>query len=264
MIKIPSSYNKLIKNRYVLDNEEDKKVLDVDYKLIPKRKESLSLESSKKDKDDESGDKVYNLEELKEEIEMKVVRDIEDERQRVLLLAQDEAVEIKKKAQESGYEAGYSRALEEGYRDGLEKAEKEMKEAKENSLDLIVQAEGMVNDYVKENENRIIRLAADMAESIVGFSIENSSDGILNLVKPVVAEYSKKEKIIISCNPVRYDFLKSNLKELEEISPDTKFFVFKDENLGLNDCIVESEDQFIDLGIKGQLDSIINTIKHME
>ena len=28
--------------------------MDVDYKLIPKRKESLSLESSKKDKDDEN------------------------------------------------------------------------------------------------------------------------------------------------------------------------------------------------------------------
>lgn len=265
-MKIPSLYNKLIKNKYVLDEEDDdRKVLDIDYKIIV-TEEDLAIDSDIDVEQviDSSGRAVYDIQEIRKDIEKSVVKEIENERRKILTLAQEEGEEIKEDAKKIGYDAGYYKALEEGYEAGINKANEEMKAAKENALDLMDQAELMVNEYVVENEKSIIRLAVNMAESIVGFSIDENSYGILNLVKPVIAEYSKKEKMLITCNPARYDFLKSNLQELEDVSPDTKFFIFKDENLDLNDCIIESEDQFIDLGIKCQLQSIINTIKHME
>lgn len=259
-MKIPSSYNKLIKNKYIKDDSGKKKVLDLDYKLIPT---SLDLDSELE------GEEIfdtenYDLNDIKKQIEKSVVRDIENERKKILKMASEQAETIKEKAQEEGYGSGYNVGLEKGYIDGIKEAKEETKNSRENALDMIVQAKRMVDEYFQESRESIIKLSVNMAESIVNYTIDENSEGILSLIKPVIEEYNKKQKIIISCHRDRYDFLKKKIEELEEISPETKFFVFKDNNLDINDCILESEDQVIDLSIKNQLDSIISTIEHME
>ena len=266
MIKIQSSYNKLIKNRYIVEEKDSKKVLNFDY-VLPE----IIEEDIEEDFFEEVYDESFNQEEIplsedeiKAEIEEKLIREIEDERNRILSIAEDNAESLKKEAEKIGYEEGYNLAFDKGYKEGLDMAKKDMEGAKANALDLINQAETMVKDYIRENEKNILELAVDMAESIVEFSLDEYPEAILNMVRPVILEYSKKEKITISCNEFRYEELKLEVEELRDLYPDTKFFIFKDNNLDKNDCIVECEDQLIDLSIKNQLDSIINTIKYME
>lgn len=271
MIKIQSSY-RLIKSKYILEDTE-KSLLNLDYdtnfieSFSPKIDDEYEIKEVilNNDRSIKEGREIESINNgVRENIESKILREIEEDRNRIINNAKKEAKKIKEEAEEKGYKDAFDRGLEEGYSEGLEKIEKDMKESKDKALDLIVQAEEITKDYFLENKNNLIKLAVDMAESIVGYSIDEKEEGILNLIKPIVTEYNKKEKITITCHPKQYEFLKDNLSKLESISPDTKFFIFRDGNLGEKDCLIENEDQLIDLTIKKQLDSIVNTIRHME
>lgn len=254
MVKILSSY-KLIKSKYIEDGNEEN-ILELDYNIDYLEENLLDIKEA---------DDLNNIsKDINPSLELLTSEELLEERDKILEEAIKEANKIKEEASEEGYEIAYKKGLEEGYLEGIEKSEKEMKEARENALNLIDQAERKVKEYFIENKNNFIKLSIDMAESIINFSIDKDDKQILNLIEPIIIRYNKKEKITLTCHPSRHDFLENNIIKLEELSPDTKFFVLKDENLNKNDCILENEDQLIDLSIKKQLDSILNTIKHME
>jgi len=183
-MKIPSSYNKLIKNKYIKGDSGEKKVLDLDYKLIPT---SLDLDQDQELEGEEILDtENYDLNDIKKQIEKSVVRDIENERKKILKMASEQAETIKEKAQEEGYGSGYNVGLEKGYIDGIKEAKEETKNSRENALDMIAQAKRMVDEYFQESRESIIKLSVNMAESIVNYTMDESSEWTLSLINPVI------------------------------------------------------------------------------
>lgn len=180
----------------------------------------------------------------------------------------EETEKINKESIEKGYRKGLEKGREEGlvkgYNDGLEKCKEECRELKENALNLLQQAQLEVEEYYKDSKEELINLAGEMAESIVHKTIDASDENIMLLIKPIIQMYEKGERIIITVHPENRKYLDSRLEEMEIISPGTRFIILEDNNLDKNGCILENDNQIIDLQIKKQISSIIRDINSLE
>ncbi len=265
MIKIQSSY-RIIKKEDISGIEEFKAV---DTKYEVKREEKTEVEIPEEDeKDVEEQEEKYDIEELERNIRKSIYEETELERANIINKANEMAEKIKVEARKLGFDEGrkegYEEGYKEGYREGIDRTREEAASIKEDALSLISQSEEHVSEYLAENREKIIQLAADMAESIVHHTIDTSTDNILMLIKPILQNYDKKGNIIISCNSANYDYIDKRRQELRDICPDSNIVIMKDDNLGKNDCVLENERQIIDLQIKKQIESILEEIRELE
>lgn len=242
----------------------------IEYDALEKQEE-LVEERLEDIQEEEAEDKV-SYEEL--------IREAQEKKELIIKKAMKETEEIRQKAREEAYNEGFNKGLEDGlkkgfeegkakgfesgYKAGMEEAQKEAQEIRRKAIELFDRAEKEVDKYIKENEDRIVRLAAQMAESIVHQTIDTSSDNILQLIKPILLKFKRAETIIISCHPENYDFLKKSIYELEQKYEDTRFIILEDESLEKNGCVIENEHQIIDLQIRKQLDNILQKLTSLE
>lgn len=246
MIPIALSY-KIIKNQYSHElGEKYLKTID------------LQTHSQNEIAESENADSFENFEiepqkNMEEEIMARLKAEIEEEKKEMLESAAAEIEIMKEKAKKRGEEEGYTA----GYKKGLEDARLEAETIKKNAIELFEDAKEKVNQYINENEERILNLAVKIAEKIANHAIENNAEGIMLLAKPVFEEYSKSENIIITCNPENLDFLKSKLKEIEKLCPNAHILILEDKNVGKNGIIIENENQIADLQIMRQLERFL-------
>lgn len=259
---------KIIKNKNISYGEEGISISNI--KLDPTVEEDLAsydteleAESELEQEDEELVEEV-DIEAIRAEIRQELLMQNQQERERLLEDTRQEALnmadEIKEQAKEEGYKVG----LQEGYKKGIEESQAECNEMKDNAISLLNEAEQEVKEYFQDNKAEIIKLAGDMAESIVHKTIDLSHENILMLIKPIVQLYEKKENIIITCHPDNISLLKARIRHLEEVSPNSRFIILEDANLEKNGCVIENESQIIDLQIKKQVDSIIEDIGKLE
>lgn len=271
VIKIQSSY-RIIKGNNILCEGESEITIDSSYD----NKIDFYASSEKEEKHDD----LIDLESIKNEIRAGLVEDIkrelyektDEQRRKIIETANEDAKnlleEAKKQGFDKGFEEGHAKGLEQGlengYNQGILDAKSEASKIKNNAIKILEDAHESVLDYFKENHDQIIRLATDMAEAIVHSTIDESSENILMLVKPILQEFGKTENIIITCHPGNLDYLKLYKYKLEEICPDTIFTILSDANLEKDGCIVENENKIIDLQIKKQIKSILESIEDID
>lgn len=247
--KIQLSY-RIIKSDYVDNNEE--KISVINTKVDSCIKESFPSETSK----DLGYEHIIDLDIIREEIRKELLIESEQERYNIIELGKKEVLAAKQK----GFEQGIKEGFDQGYKKGLKEAEFEAIKIKDNAISIIDQAHKQVKDYLLENQHNIIKLAANMAESIVHTTIDESSKNIIQLVKPILQQYSKMHNIIITCHSESIDYIKCYLHELEESCPNAKITVLTDNNLEKNGCVIENENSIIDLQIREQLNSMIQEL----
>lgn len=262
MIKIQSSY-RLIKNKDITYTEDSVPITNVNIK-----NPIVEKVPNKELFDDTIDIKDIGIDNLMEDLENKLRAEIEEERQTILNNALNEAKveieELKKDAVNKGYEEGYKKGRDEGIQQALKDCEESCNEIKQDALKLIKQSEVEVDNYFNESKESIIDLAGVMAESIVHKTIDTSDEKIISLIKPILEQYEGKENIILTCNPDSVEFLKDNIKKLQEINPESRFIILEDNNLEKNGCTIENESQITDLQIGNQINSIIQDLKNME
>ena len=214
----------------------------------------------------------YDIEKFKAHIIRKL--EAENERSKQILIGkakldlEEEAKSIRHQSMEEGFregsEKGYKEGLRKGYEKGLEDCKQECDKIKDNALQLLNQAEVKVKSYYSDSKDSIIRLAGDMAESIVNHTIDMADENILLLIKPIIQMYERNEKVIFTCHPDTSPYLRERLGDLEAIIPGSRFIILEDGNLEKNGCIIENENQIIDLQISKQIKSIVDDINSME
>ena len=251
---------KIIKNKDVAYSHEGKTIANIKHEESP----------SKMDLDDEihSEENQIDINDSIKEIEERFIQ--ENEKLRVELLekiereARARVEEEVKIAKQQAAEEGYRDGLKHGYQKGIQDAKPVCDQMKESAMDLIEQAKLEVEKYYNDNKDNIIRLAGDMAESIVNKTIDLSSENILLLIKPIIDLNERNELIVITCHPDNFSFLKKRKAELETSAPNARFVLLSDNNLEKNGCTIENENQIVDLQIKKQIESIIKDIRSME
>lgn len=242
-----SSY-RVIKNQNV-SSDSGTSLIETKVNLTPIIEETKPIE-------EDLSDDLVSYKEIRKELMV----EIDIEKRKILDLAKKEAEVIKTEAKKKGYSEGY----EIGYNEGIIKAREEGESIKARALKLIDEAEKYVEGFYKENKKNIIELAGQIAEEIVHHTIDTSSEDILMLINPILDNYGTGDSIVITCNPRKIPVLKSKLSKWEKEWEGTRFVILEDENLEKNGCTIENQNQFIDLQVKKQIESMIEEINKVE
>lgn len=250
--------SRIIKKGNVSNIEDKSPIIKTKFNLV---KEDILIDEDLPDKGEEE---KYNIDEIKENIRESLYDEIEKERNKIINNGKIEVDKIKLEARKKGYKLGYKEGHESGYKEGINKAKEEGRAIKNNAINLIKESEKHVDEYLEENKKEIINLAINIAETIVHSTIDESSEDVLMLVKPILEQYDKKDNIIITCNPENHSNIMKHLNKLESICPNAKFIILEDDSLERNGCIIENKDQVIDLQIKKQIEAILEEIKNLE
>ncbi|NLY45165.1 MAG: hypothetical protein GX053_04150 [Tissierella sp.] len=272
----------MIKKNNVSTSGEDTSYIDtkLDYDKLDFVDSSGDSHDGTLETDEDTKDPEDELDEIRNQIRQDLLQEIQEQRDSIINEAMEEAEEIRLRARDTGYTEGFSqgskdgkkqgldegtkKGLENGYLQGVIDAQDEANQIKKNALNMLNKAGDEVDKYMAENQGRIIDLAAQMAESIIHSTIDSSSENILQLIRPIIQQFRKVETVIITCNPHSYDYLKKSLYQIEKKYEDIKFVLFEDDGLEKNGCIIENENQIIDLQIGKQLKNIVEKIKNME
>jgi flagellar assembly protein FliH len=261
----------IIKNKHVNYSKKVVTFSDIKFRGLKAQEEYTQEVEALVSENDELAE-LNDFKKKLEKIEARLRAEIEEERRAILKRTVKEAEEeiakyrdeVANKAYEESREEGYEAGYTEGVKKALKDCEEKCNEIKQNALNLLEQAKMEVDAYVRENEQKIIALAADMAESIVHKTIDTSDENILTIIRPIIEQFEGKESIVITCQPENFDFLNENIKKLEEANSEARFILLADGNLEKNGCTIENDSKIIDLQIRKQLDSIIEDLKNME
>lgn len=246
------SYN-IIKKENTKDDIEHIVMPETEY--IPKEKYDLSKVVEKVEEDGN-----YDIELIKKEAQEIALKEIELQRKKIIEEAKLEIEKIKEETKKLSYEEGFNK----GYEDGFNKNNNEYKKLKENLVKKFTQADEYVENYFKENEKNIINMAINMAENIVNYSLDSEKENIIKLITPILREYDKYCNIVISASSTKIKILEEYKDEIESKSPGSKIVLIEDETLNHNDIILETDYQIIDMGIRKQLEKMIEKIEYME
>lgn len=182
--------------------------------------------------------------------------------------AETELVQLKKAAQQEGYEAGKQQGYQEGYTNGyqeaVKKGQQESTELKQSAAHMLLEAEEKTKQYYIEKKDEWLELAAAMAENIVHETIDASSKKILTLIDPVIQRLKREDQLVIlTVGPEQAEFVKENIRAMEQQYQGTRFTVLIDKTLEKNGCTIETTHSITDLQVSRQLNNMLEDMKKM-
>lgn len=152
-------------------------------------------------------------------------------------------------AKEEGFKEGFEEGKQQGYgeyKDLITKANKVIQSSKE--------------DYFKKiesSEQTILMLALKVAEKIMGQQLKDEPERFIKVVKNAIQEAKENREVQLHVHPKYYDFILSHKEELIKIFPrEVELYIYPNEQLSENGCVIESESGRIDASVDVQLEEI--------
>lgn len=163
--------------------------------------------------------------------------------------AQEESENIKKSA------------FEEGYRLGLEKANADLENFR-NEFVCFMNARKDVFEYIAPD---ILEISVDIARTIIKKELESDPQVLLNTIIDVLKKVSKNEsKIVIKVHPHSAQFIKDTLPNITyEYGIDTKINILADPSIDNGGCVLQTNNGIVDASINTQLEIIKKALKEI-
>ena len=162
---------------------------------------------------------------------------------------EEERAILAEQAQKEGYQQGVEDGLQKGYGE----AKDEIAFAKE----IVEASKKDYQEHIESSEAVILELALNVAGKIINQKLEEDEGTFLSIVKRAIKETRDNREVQLHIHPSRYPFLLSNKEELMSIFPkDTDLYIYPDEALQENSCLIESENGRIDASVDSQLAEI--------
>jgi len=256
--EVTSSLSKVIKARFVIEGKSEKLFHNSSPAVM--NNGSLAVQETQNDIfTRETAEQIYN--ETKQMIE-ELMEAAQQQAGEILLQAKSQAQDLVEKSQreiellkDQAYQAGF----EQGYQEGLHKAE-------EAAASLRQQAGQIIESLLKEREQAwkkyekdIIELVILLTEKVIGTVAENKPEAIKNLVKKVLKETGEAEKLTVKVNPVHIPFL--TVADIQpKDKPGSKIMILEEPSLQPGECIVVSENGSVEARISEQLDILKQTL----
>jgi flagellar assembly protein FliH len=244
VIPIALSY-RIIKNMEPLD---EKQLDSLDLSPYLEKAEDLHQEESQK---------VIKWEDPMEVVKREIRKNLEDEFEIKKNAMLDKARLDLQMEREKVLEEARTEGFQEGVLRGKDEAREEAQAIKQDALLYLAEAEKAAKEYLEEQEERIIRLSAKIAEKIVEKVLRESEEDVMLLARPILQEYGKVQNVIISCHPMKVEHMKEYVPEIEKTCPKAHVLILPDKSLGEMDIRVENEHQITDLSISKQLNRFI-------
>ncbi len=151
-------------------------------------------------------------------------------------------------AKQEGFSSGFNEGKDQGY-----------KEYQKNILfaqEVIKNAKKDYQHQVESSEKTILQIGLKVAEKILGEKL-GTEDGFLSVVKRALKEAREYLDVELHVSPCHYEFLLSRKEELKAIFPHERdLYIFPNDELSNNSCIIESANGRIDASIDSQLEEL--------
>lgn len=153
------------------------------------------------------------------------------------------------------------RAAEEGYKTGLEKAQQDIEQLKDN-LKVFHNTKQEIFEYIAPD---ILEISIDIAKKIVKKEIEQDPQLVLNTVLSVLKNISKEEaKIVIKVSPSQIESVKENIFDIvSSLGLEIRTNIISDDTIEEGGCIVQTSNGIVDATINTQLEIIKEAFKGM-
>ena len=156
--------------------------------------------------------------------------------------AQEESENIKKSA------------FEEGYRQGLEKANSDL-DVFRSQLAQFMSAKKDVFEYIAPD---ILEISVDIAKKIIKKELESDPQVLINTIVDVLRTVSKNEpKISIRVRPQSVQFIKDTIPNITyQYGIDSKINVISDPSIEEGGCVLQTNNGIVDASIDTQIEII--------
>ena len=147
-------------------------------------------------------------------------------------------------------------AAKEGYKNGLENAQKEVEKLKAALEDFLSSKYEIYDELMPH----ILEISLEVAKKIIKKEVELSDDVLKNIINEVLGELTNSdEKITIKVAPDDIDFARASLPEIIQTNRlDTKVAIVPDESIEKGSCVVVSSNGVVDANFSTQLQIIQN------
>ncbi|GGE65571.1 flagellar assembly protein FliH [Priestia taiwanensis] len=145
---------------------------------------------------------------------------------------------------------GYAVGIEEGREYGHSEYHDLLKEAH----NIVEQSREEYNRHLDSSDKTILKIGLKVAERILDSMLTDMPEQFMPLVKKAVKEVQEHQDVHIRIHPEKYPLLLSFKEELcELLQRDVDMYIYPDEELQVNDCIIDSSFGRIDASIDTQL-----------
>lgn len=164
--------------------------------------------------------------------------------------AKKKSAEIKMKARRSGY------------REGMQKAEKEMRSKLEEAENTRKKAKKIHDETIIGMENEIIEFSMYIARKIMGEELRTNRESIVNIFRQALEKCDKCENVIVKTSPDDFELIKKSKNELvSQIDQLNDFQIVRDSGMKTGSCVVETPFGTVNAGIEKKLEKIENEFK---
>lgn len=148
---------------------------------------------------------------------------------------------------------------ERGFLEGQKASEKEKqkwKAGEQEKFDTQVQQmQAMYKSKIDEIQKDVTTLVAEITEKIIGIKMSESDQTFLNVVEAAMSRFRQNDDLVVHLSSE--DF--RHFSETGSISALSKtrgrnLFLHKDPSMKKGGCVLESDAEFVDCGVSGQLD----------
>ncbi len=253
--------SKIIKARFIIEDNEYDLELKGNSNNTGLNNHSLTLQADSYEEPitPETAKMIYNetkdmIEELMEDAQEqadKLILQAKADAQAVLEKAQASAEELKETARQEGYD--------QGYREGFERSSQEanaLTQQFHEFLGKIIQDKEAVQ---KKYEKDIVELVLMLTEKLVGTVVQLRPEIMQQIIEKILVEASENEKVTVKVNPLHLPYLIGTEEQAGQ-SQNSKIQFIEDPALQPGDCIIQTDNGFIEAKIDDQLAILRETI----
>lgn len=172
-----------------------------------------------------------------------IISHAQEEARGYLENSQKEAEEIREAAYQKGYKLGYQKGI------AIEKEFQSIYQQVSSVLEKIKEQQALT---LKNQEKDIIELVMLLTEKIIGTIVEVRPEIISNIIKNTLEEVKDTENVVLKVNPVHLPYLTPFNERFTEVYSGN-LLIIDDPNMEPGDCLVSTENGFIEAKINEQL-----------
>lgn len=152
-------------------------------------------------------------------------------------------------------------AAQEGYKAGLEKAQSDIDQLKDNLINFL-NAKQEVFEYIAPD---ILEISIEIARKIVKKEIEQDPEMVLSAIMDVLKTVSRDEKkISLKVNPAQYQLVKTNMPAINSsLGLEVKTNIVSDDTIDIGGCILHTSNGIVDATVNTQLEVIKEAFKEI-
>lgn len=198
-----------------------------------------------------------------EEIEEKKKK-AQEEAERIIEEAKERAQKIVEEANEKVQQirdAAHEEGIESGREEGLSLAQSEIMDIRAKLEEESRQLQQEYQTAVNEMEPRYVDVLCSLLYKLTGVLMDEKKDILLYLIQGAMSDMDSSERYLIRVSPEDAIRLEVHRKEMVKRLDGASIEIQEDKGLSKDECIIETDHQMVDCGIRTQLSNLTLTLR---